>query len=171
MVKFILSVITVGVVSVSSMAFSLSIPLDELPEPVYPSTEGYVDPDPTTTTTVPAIRPIVVMTLCEKVRELARIVGWPKKELDTLVKIANRESRCTPRAHNKTRNVDGSEDYGLMQINDWSWCKPTRYYAKGYLQQLGIIKTCDDLFNPILNLTAAYALFEYSDNTWEQWNP
>jgi len=171
MVKFILSVITVGVVSVSSMAFSLSIPLDELPEPVYPSTEGYVDPDPTTTTTVPAIRPIVVMTLCEKVRELARIVGWPKKELDTLVKIANRESRCTPRAHNKTRNVDGSEDYGLMQINDWSWCKPTRYYVKGYLQQLGIIKTCDDLFNPILNLTAAYALFEYSDNTWEQWNP
>jgi hypothetical protein len=111
------------------------------------------------------------MTPCEKVRELARLVGWPKKELDTLVKIANRESRCMPKAHNKTRNVDGSEDYGLMQINDWSWCKPSKYYAKGYLQQLGIIKTCDDLFNPILNLTAAYALYEYSDNTWEQWNP
>jgi len=169
MVKYILSVITISVVSVSSMAFSLSIPKDELPDPVYPSTEGYIYPDPTTTTTQP--RPIVIMTPCEKVRELARIVGWPKKELDTLVKIANRESRCMPKAHNKTGNVDGSQDYGLMQINDWSWCKPNKYYAKGYLQQLGIIQTCEDLFNPILNLTAAYALFEYSDNTWAQWNP
>ena len=171
MVKYILSVITAVIVSISSMAFSLQPPTDELPEPVYPSTEGYIDPDPTTTTTVPAPRPIVIMTPCEKVRELARIVGWPKKELDTLVKIANRESRCMPKAHNTTRNTNGSEDYGLMQINDWSWCKPNKYYAKGYLQQLGIIKTCEDLFNPILNLTAAYALFEYSDNTWEQWNP
>lgn len=169
MVKYILSVITISVVSVSSMAFSLPIPKDELPDPVYPSTEGYIEPEPTTTTTQP--RPIVIMTPCEKVRELAQIVGWPKKELDTLVKIAYRESRCMPKAHNTTRNVGGSQDYGLMQINDWSWCKPNKYYAKGYLQQLGIIKTCDDLFNPILNLTAAYALFEYSHNTWEQWNP
>lgn len=167
--KYILSLIIVGTISIVSMAFSLSTPIDELPEPVYPSTEEYIEPDFTTTPTQP--KPIVIMTPCEKVRELARIVGWPKKELDTLVKIANRESRCMPRAHNKTRNTDGSEDYGLMQINDWSWCKPSKHYAKGYLQQLGIIKTCDDLFNPILNLTAAYALFEYSDNTWAQWNP
>jgi hypothetical protein len=168
--KYILSLITVTIVSFSSMAFSLAIPADELPDPVYPSTEGYIEPEVTTTTTTMP-RPVIIMTPCEKVRELARLVGWPKKELDTLIKIANRESRCTPKAHNKTRNVDGSEDYGLMQINDWSWCKPSRYYAKGYLQQLGIIKTCDDLFNPIINLTAAYALYEYSDNTWEQWNP
>lgn len=167
--KYILSLITVSIVSVSSMAFSLPIPKDELPDPVYPSTEEYIEPEITTTTTQP--RPVVIMTPCEKVRELARIVGWPKKELDTLVKIAYRESRCMPKAHNTTRNTNGSEDYGLMQINDYSWCKPNKYYAKGYLQQLKIIETCDDLFNPILNLTAAYALFKYSDNTWEQWNP
>ena len=167
--KYILTTIVASIVSIGSMMFSLPVPKDELPEPVYPSTEGYIEPDPTTTTTQP--RPIVIMTPCEKVRELARIVGWPKKELDTLVKIAYRESRCMPKAHNKTRNADGSQDYGLMQINDWSLCKPNKYYAKGYLQQLGIIETCEDLFNPILNLTAAYTLFEYSDNTWEQWNP
>jgi hypothetical protein len=171
MVKYILSVITAIIVGISGVAFALPIPKDELPEPVYPSTEGYIDPDPTTTTTVPAPRPIVIMTPCEKVRELARMVGWPKKELNTLVKIAYRESRCTPRAHNKTRNADGSQDYGLMQINDWSWCKPTKYYPKGYLQQKGIIEVCKDLFNPILNLASAYALYEYSNNTWKQWNP
>ena len=165
MYRFIIATI------MSIIVFSPSMPndTDELPDPVYPSTEGYIEPETTTTTTQP--RPIVIMTPCEKVRELARIVGWPKKELDTLVKIAYRESRCMPKAHNKTRNIDGSQDYGLMQINDWSWCKPSKYNAKGYLQQLKIIETCDDLFNPILNLTAAYALFEYSDNTWEQWNP
>ena len=169
--KYILATIVASIVSVGSMAFSLQPPSDDFPDPVYPSTEGYIEPDLITTTTVPQPRPIVIMTPCEKVRELARIVGWPKKELDTLVKIAYRESRCTPKAHNKTRNADGSQDYGLMQINDWSWCKPTKYYPKGYLQQKGIIEVCEDLFNPILNLASAYALYEYSNNTWKQWNP
>ena len=68
MVKYILSVITAIIVGISGVAFALPTPKDELPEPVYPSTEGYIDPDPTTTTTVPAPRPIVIMTPCEKVR-------------------------------------------------------------------------------------------------------
>jgi hypothetical protein len=136
MYKFILTTILTMVVFNPTMVAS---PRDnyELPDPVYPSTEGYIDPDPTTTTTVPPPRPIITMTPCEKVRELARIVGWPKKELDKLVKIAYRESRCMPKAHNKTRNADGSQDYGLMQINDWSWCKPSKYYAERLLTTKG----------------------------------
>ncbi len=133
-----------------------------LEEPVYQST---ITPPQTTQP-----KPIILLTQCEKVRKLAETVGWPKRELDALMKIINRESRCMPNAHNTTRNSDGSQDYGLLQINDWSWCKPTKYYPTGYLQQLKIIKTCNDLFNPILNLAAGYALYEYSKNTFEQWN-
>jgi hypothetical protein len=35
---------------------------------------------------------------------------------------------------------------GAMQIN-YFWCKPSRYYANGYLQAYGLIRTCDDLFD------------------------
>ncbi len=162
MVKYIIA----SCVCLIGFALPIGEPTDNsLPEPVYPDTYGYIE---TTTTTMP--RPVVLLTPCEKVRELARIIGWPKKELDTLVKVVYRESRCIPTAHNTTRNKDGSQDYGLMQINDWSWCKPTRYYPVGYLQQVGVIDNCKDLFNPILNLSAGLYLYNYS-NGWDQWEP
>lgn len=136
---------------------------EPLPEPVYSGVFEYETTTTITTTTIPR-------TACQKVRDLARDIGWPKSELDTLVKIVYRESRCIPSAHNTTRNKDGSQDYGLMQINDWSWCKPTQYYPNGYLQHVGVISNCKDLFNPILNLAAGLHLYNYSQG-WKQWNP
>jgi hypothetical protein len=43
--------------------------------------------------------------------------------------IAWRESRCNPRAHNKTRNRNGSQDLGLVQVND-SWKTVTSQVCK-----------------------------------------
>ncbi len=122
----------------------------------------------TTTTTPPTTTTTIPRTDCEKVKDLARIIGWAESELDNLIKIVYRERRCSPSVINKKLNKDGSHDYGLLQINDKSWCKPTRYHENGYLQKLGLITTCDDLLNPIINLSAGLMLFNYS-NGWRQW--
>jgi hypothetical protein len=87
-----------------------------------------------------------------------------------------RESRCLADAHNKTLNRDKSTDIGLTQINDRSWCLPTRWYPDGYLQNLGILEEagCGELFDPLTNLKAAKALYDYSEKQtghgWTPWN-
>jgi hypothetical protein len=87
-----------------------------------------------------------------------------------------RESRCDATAHNTTLNRDGSADLGLTQVNDRSWCLPTRYYPNGYLQTVGVLSTvgCEQLFDPTLNLRAAKAIFDYAQekngNGWQPWS-
>jgi len=106
---------------------------------------------------------------------LATEAGWTEDLLETLDYVLWRESRCDPSQHNTTRNEDGSTDIGLTQINDWSWCLPTRYYPDGYLQTIGILTTvgCEQLFDPHTNLKAAKALYDYSQeangNGWQPW--
>lgn len=96
--------------------------------------------------------------------------GFKAKDLDTVDALIFRESRCLRLAHNKTLNRDGSQDYGLMQINDRSWCKPNRFNPDGYLQKLGVLNTCDDLFIVATNLRAAFMLYQYSGD-FSQWLP
>ena len=54
---------------------------------------------------------------CPQWEPLFKQYGLPAK---TFSYIAWRESRCNPRAHNKTLNRNGSQDLGLVQINN-SW--------------------------------------------------
>ena len=107
---------------------------------------------------------------CPRWAELIVETGFKLKDLKTVDALIWRESRCIAKAHNKTLNKDGSQDYGLMQINDRSWCLKSRYYPKGYLQQLKILEVCEDLFNPAINLEAAFALYQYSKG-FDQWLP
>lgn len=102
--------------------------------------------------------------LCPQWWDVAVQAGWTAKQLPTLDYIMYRESRCRRIAHNTTLNKDGSEDYGLTQINDWSWCKPTKWQPKGWLQSVNVIDLCEDLFDPYLNLRAAKAIYDYSEN-------
>jgi hypothetical protein len=113
---------------------------------------------PATTTTISTIAG------CDDVVNLAKSLGWPNKELGTLRDIANAESACQPWAHNVADPNGGS--YGLMQINGF-WCLPNTYYPLGYLQQLGIVETCDDLFSATANLKAALAVF--NETGWHAW--
>lgn len=111
------------------------------------------------TTTLPAD------ALCPQWWGLAADAGWEPEQMVELDYFMWRESRCDPAAHNTTLNRDGSADVGLLQINDRSWCLPTRWYPSGYLQTVGILSTvgsCAELFNPYLNLLAAKALYDYS---------
>jgi hypothetical protein len=117
---------------------------------------------------------------------IALEVGFRKKDLKTLDRIVYRESKCQSKAvgwnyrkplthkdcklkpwkqYRKCKAVK-SADFGLTQINDRSWVT--------YLRQKGIINTVDDLLNPVVNLTAAKALYDYSldkgHHAWKQWD-
>jgi hypothetical protein len=117
-------------------------------------------PAPTTTTTYA----IPSTARCGQWWGLAIELGWQKQDLDTLDYIMWRESRCDPSQHNTKLNKDGSTDIGLTQINDRSWCLPTRWYPNGYLQSVGVLSSlgCDELFDPATNLKAAKAIYDYS---------
>lgn len=97
---------------------------------------------------------------CGEWRELALMVGWPAEEWGTLSYVLHRESRCNIGSHNKTDPMSGSR--GLMQINGF-WCKPTKYSANGWLQDQGILTTCDDLYDPVVNLRAGLAIWLYGE--------
>ena len=118
-----------------------------------------------------AYRPVPKDAYCPQWWAFARQAGWKGNQMETLDYIMHRESRCRPKAHNTTLNKDGSTDMGLTQINDRSWCLPSRYYKNGYLQSLGIIKYCEDLFDPLTNLRAAKALYDYSQENGSGFRP
>ena len=125
-----------------------------------------------TTTTLP---PPPADAHCPEWWALAREAGWTDDLLPTLDYVLWKESRCLPDQHNTTLNKDGSSDIGLTQINDRSWCLPTRWYPNGYLQTIGVLSTvgCEQLFDPYANLRAAKAIYDYAlehnGNGWQPW--
>ena len=114
---------------------------------------------PTTTTTLPAL-----VTTCTQVATLALAEGLPPTELETALRVAVRESRCTSDAFNATDVKGGSR--GIYQING-AWCVPNDYWPIGWLQAKGIVTTCDDLFNPTINTRAMVAIWHNSG--WLPW--
>jgi hypothetical protein len=133
-----------GISKVSAQTSYATIPLGTMPT--------------TTSSTTP-------VTACVGAVNLALSVGWPATETPTLLRVLKRESNCTPDAFNPRDTAGGS--YGLMQINGF-WCTPSAYWPQGWLQAKGILTTCDQLFDPKINLTAGLAVF-YNSN-WKPWN-
>lgn len=117
-------------------------------------------PPTTTTTTMPAL-----VTTCTQVATLALAEGLPPSELETALRVAVRESRCTSDAFNATDVKGGSR--GLYQING-AWCVPNEYWPIGWLQAKGILQTCDDLYNPTINTRAMVAIWHNSG--WLPWS-
>lgn len=97
---------------------------------------------------------------CGEWRELALSIGWPAEEWPTLSYVLHRESRCNVDSHNKTDPMSGSR--GLMQINGY-WCKPSRWSSAGWLQDRGVLLTCDDLYVPEINLHAGLLIWLYGE--------
>lgn len=124
------------------------------------------DPVPTTIpqTTVTETSLPTTIANCQDAINLARQVGWPEEELDTLGVVMLRESNCTPTAFNADDPHGGS--YSLTQINGY-WCEPNSAWPMGWLQVQNIGLThCADLFIPEVNLRAALAIWRNSG-----WNP
>jgi len=106
---------------------------------------------------------------CPEYSSLVAYVNFPKMERNKLHSVMHRESRCIYTAFNSKDPNGGS--IGLMQINKF-WCKPSRYFPEGWLQHQGVVDDCDDLFNPLLNVAAAKAIFDYSlEHNGDGWHP
>lgn len=108
---------------------------------------------------------------CGEYHDLAIAVGWSEEQWKRLSKIMFRESRCDTLAHNTTDPTKAGSR-GLIQINGF-WCLPNKYNPNGFLQKVGVLGSCDDLWNPEINLRAGLAIFRYSEDVngdgWQPW--
>jgi hypothetical protein len=98
---------------------------------------------------------------CAPWMHAALSVGWPADQWSIVDRVMHRESRCTNTAFNDTDPNGGS--WGLMQINGF-WCKPNRWTEQGFLQDHGVLNSCDELFDPYVNLSAALAIWQYGED-------
>jgi hypothetical protein len=116
----------------------------------------------TTTTAAP-------LTDCQYALQLAQQAGWPLTEMGTVARIIYRESGCKADAYNAKDTAGGS--YGIYQINGY-WCRPNKYWPIGWLQAQGILDTCEQLFDPVVNTNSALAIWHNSGyGPWALPNP
>jgi hypothetical protein len=124
----------------------------------------------TSSTTTTSIVPAPPDARCPMWWSLALSVGFTIEQMPTLDRIMFVESRCDETQLNASDPNGGS--VSLTQINRF-WCLPSRYYPDGYLQTMGVLTECDDLYTPAINLRAALALVAYSRSVglsdWHQW--
>ena len=112
------------------------------------SVQPYLIEPTTTTSSTIYIDPY--SSACEQFSALAINLGWPADQRTVLESIMDRESRCTPNAFNRKDPNGGSR--GLLQING-SWHK--------WLTGLGIISKPKNLLDPVTNLRAGLAIYNY----------
>lgn len=114
-----------------------------------------------------ALRKTVDQGLCLQWITTALSAGWQYVELPKLMRIMFRESRCLPDACGETDSphLRKCRDWGLMQINDYSW--------KRIIREMGM--NIEQMHDPYWNLWFARWLFEYSvkynDYGWQPWTP
>lgn len=98
--------------------------------------------------------------LCPAVEPAALEAGWPADPvlIATLDLIVFRESTCDPTATGG-RDPGSIGSIGWAQINSAAWCDPTRWYPDGYMQHVGVITSCQDLYDPVTNLRAALVIY------------
>jgi hypothetical protein len=146
--------------TIAAAGIALALPSSPTTAPDRPvSTTTVYEATPATTTTLPAY-----VNTCTQVATLALAEGLPPSELETALRVANRESRCTSDAFNAYDTNGGS--YSIYQINGF-WCRPNANWPTGWLQAKGIVETCSDLFDPTVNTRAMVAIWRNSG--WLPW--
>lgn len=101
---------------------------------------------------------------CPEWTAKALTAGWQPLEVPRLLRIMHRESRCKPEACGETDSptIRKCRDWGLMQINDYSW--------KTTIRNLGL--SIEQMHDPYWNLWFARWLFEYSlERNGDGWVP
>ena len=95
-------------------------------------------------------------SLCPQWYDLAMQYFSPA-EWNTIDFLLNRESRCDSQALNP-KDTNGKPSYSLFQINAF-WCSPNKHYEKGFLQEHGVLTTCEELLEPETHFRAARAIY------------
>lgn len=85
---------------------------------------------------------------------IAQMVGFTPHQAKIATCVAHFESHKNPLAINNTLNSDGSQDIGLMQINDKIW---------GNKLCVGL-----DLYNATDNMRCAYRIYQ-QNRTFTHW--
>ncbi|XP_055850699.1 inactive lysozyme 1A [Episyrphus balteatus] len=104
-----------------------------------------------------------VFTKCELARELFK-QGIPKSELPDWVCMASGESSFNTKATNRNKNKTG--DWGIFQINDRYWCKPSENRPSHNI--CGV--SCNDLLQDNIAKSVACARIVKKQQGWEAWN-
>lgn len=101
---------------------------------------------------------------CPEWAALAYDIGWPAEAIPRLLAIMHRESRCLPDACSQSDSGRVCRDWGLMQINEYSW--------RSTIQKQGM--KMHDMWNPELNLRFSLWLYQYSQGStgcgWTPWH-
>ena len=136
---------------------------------------------PSTTTTVP--EPVFKHGECDWLPAMALRAGWRVEHLDTLKKVAMRESGCCPNRRggdmvDKNCKITGvsewnhRSDTGNLQLNSINFDPKRNPYAPICLQ-MGIC-TQEPLLDAFTNLQAGLVLFNYwqrvAGNGWIPWD-
>jgi hypothetical protein len=108
---------------------------------------------------------VVAQDKCVEWTQTAVDAGWATEDLPRLFRVMYRESRCLPDACSIPDQPQFRQcrDWGLMQINDYSW--------KTTVRNQGM--QMSDMHDPYLNLVFAKWLFDYSEDRngcgWQPW--
>lgn len=102
-------------------------------------------------------------TRCSLAREMYRL-GVPKSELPQWTCIAERESAYRTHVVGPP-NTDGSNDYGVFQINDRYWCQP----ASGTFSYNGCGLNCDALLTDDISEAVQCARKIKQQSGWAAW--
>ncbi|MGA1111058.1 MAG: transglycosylase SLT domain-containing protein [Ilumatobacteraceae bacterium] len=111
------------------------------------------------------IEEVVEQDKCVEWTDVAVHAGWPVEDLPQLFRYMYRESRCIPTACSTPDRPDlrRCRDWGLMQINDYSW--------KGTIRRLGL--DIEQMWDPYANLWFARWLYETAEGDggcgWSPW--
>jgi hypothetical protein len=97
-----------------------------------------------------------------QVAKLAYDAGFRGKDLITAVAIAGGESGWDAAAHNPNANT-GDNSYGLFQINMLGKMGPSRRASWG-------LSNNEELFDPVTNLRAAFALYTNRGGNFKDWS-
>lgn len=160
----------IGLITAVGLAFSL--PTTNPPSERSFEASEPVRPVPTTVPKPPTTAEYLRTTIvnCDDVTQIMLEQGWPADQLAYGTEIAWRESRCYPWVLNAKDPMGGS--IGLFQVSRF-WCLPNRWTKNGWLQDQGVIESCDDLYHATLNIRAALAIWKYAEdkygNGWGPW--
>lgn len=105
----------------------------------------------------------ITMNRCSLARRMDAM-GVPRSELARWACIAERESSYRTHVVGPA-NTDGSNDYGIFQINDRYWCQP----SNGKYSKNGCGIDCDELLSDDISTSVRCARHILAKTGWSSW--
>ncbi|XP_023295380.2 lysozyme 1-like [Lucilia cuprina] len=101
---------------------------------------------------------------CSFIREMSSL-GVPKDDLARWSCIASHESSFNTTVITEQTSPKDSQDYGIFQINDKYWCKPSN---ARFSYNMCHVK-CNDLLSDDINASMTCALKVLGQQGWSAW--